>query len=89
MHFTEYGKSLAAAEEVPVTTETGAVASMKAIGYDSGNAMLLTGHDARGRRIEIRTSSLYGAFFAMRSMWVLGRAWHVREDGTRKLAIRR
>lgn len=89
MRFTTYGKQAAKAEPVPAITETGATAHMLAAGHDAGMTVLLTGADVYGRRIVREARSVYGAYFTMRAMWGIQRAWHVREDGTRKLLISR
>ena len=89
MEFTDYGKKLAAAEPVPTFPEGGATASMKAAAHDAGLAIILTGVDADGRKFKSSAKSMIGAFFTMKAVWGLNNAWHVLDDGSRKLVIRR
>lgn len=87
MHFTDYGKSIA--DRPAPTNETGAAAHARACQKDDGLAILLTGRDVNGRRFTRTARSVSGAYFTMRAMYGLERAWHVRDDGTRRLICRR
>lgn len=88
MKFTPYAINLAQSEPVPAPHPLGgATAHMHACQYDAGKVVVLTGKDVNGKRIRKEARSIYGAYMTMRAMHGLTRAWHVREDGTRKLLI--
>jgi hypothetical protein len=89
MRFTSHGRTLAAAETVPTITGTGATAHMRAIEYDAGIRVLLTGRDAGGRRFRREARSVFGAYATAGALWGINRAWHVRDDGTRRLIFAR
>ena len=90
MQFTAYAKNLAQSEPVPEAHPLGgATAHMHACNYDAGKTVLLTGKDTNGKSFQKEAKSLYGAFMMMQAAHGLQRAWHVREDGSRKLLIRR
>lgn len=69
------------------TRETGATAHMLACQYDNGTLFVLTGKDDRGRSFKREARSLSGAYATMLAVRGINRAWHVRPDGTRRLAI--
>lgn len=88
MKFTTYGQALAKAEPVPAPHPLGgATAHMHACSHDSGTEIVLTGKDSRGKSFRMTAKSVYAAYMKMEAAWGLNRAWHVREDGTRKLVI--
>lgn len=70
-------------------TLSGAAAHAATIAHDTGERFVLTGKDASGRRIRREARSLSGAYAVMVAAWGFNRAWHVRPDGTRRLAITR
>lgn len=88
MRFTVYGRAQAGAEpKMPEPTIPGATAHMEACGYDTGKKIVLTGTDFNGKKFRKEAKSVYGAFATMRAVAGLTRAWHIREDGTRRLLI--
>lgn len=89
MIFTAYGKALAAAEPIPTLTSTGATAHAEAIAYDAGIRVLITGRTYDGKRFSRSARSVYGAYAAILALGGAQRAWHVREDGTRRLILTR
>lgn len=89
MRFTKYGQELAAQEAMPEIQETGASAHAKACAYDTGTRVVLTGRDAHGKRFRREALSVYGAYMQATALWAVERAWHVREDGTRRLVFSR
>lgn len=90
MDFTKYGKEMAATEPVPEPHPLGgATAHMKACEYDAGLRVRLIGKDVDGKRVVKEAKSVYGAFMMAEALWSLNTAWHLREDGTRRLLMRR
>lgn len=90
MEYTDYGKKMAEAEPLPEPHPLGgATAHMAVCGYDAGIEVLLTGHDARGRKFNRSAKSVFGAFMIAKALWGVERAWHRREDGTRRLLFKR
>lgn len=87
MRITDYGKTIA--DRPAETASTGATAHMEACRKDDGLTIVLTGHDVHGKRLRREVGSLSAAYFTMHAMWGIERAWHVREDGSRRLAIAR
>lgn len=90
MEFTEYGIALAEQEgtDYPDFGE-GASAHMAACNHDTGLTLRLCGLDVHGHRFAFEAQSVLGAFMKMKAASGVNNAWHVREDGTRKLVIRR
>ena len=95
MDITEYGQKLAKATEDStalanaVGTKTGADAHAAACGTDAGLNVILTGKDFNDKGIRKTAKSVAGAFFTMKAVAGLERAWHVDSSGKRKLLISR
>lgn len=90
MKFTPYGQTLAQSEAVPAPHPLGgATAHMKACEYDAGKTVLLTGKTVNGKAFRMSAHSIYGAFMKAQAAHGITRAWHVREDGSRKLLFSR
>jgi hypothetical protein len=90
MQFTEYGKTLAKGEtRFDPQGATGATAHMKACQHDAGIKVKLIGRDVNGKKFTMEAKSVEGAFMKARAAWGLNSAWHLREDGTRRLIFRR
>lgn len=92
MHVTKYGQTIAndrAALEAHTGGRTGASAHAAACSLDTGMEFVLTGTDFSGKRFTRTARSMAGAWFTMLAVAGINNAWHVRADGSRKLAIRR
>ena len=95
MKFTKYGTDLAAREEADrikymrPENAAGASAHARAAAFNVGLNILLVGNDLHGKRFTYRAGSVSGAYFTAGAMWGIKRAWHIREDGTRRLIFRR
>ena len=88
MRFTEYGKKLAKEQPMFTTEKTGASAHAEACSYDCGTNIRLIG-ETREKRFYRSAKSVQGAHATAQACWGINSAWHIREDGTRKLIFRR
>lgn len=90
MYYTEYGKALAKAEvRFHPNGATGATAHMKACEHDAGIKVKLIGRDVNGKKFTMEAKSVEGSHMKALACWGLNTAWHLREDGTRRLLWRR
>lgn len=101
MKFTDYAferfeaekdeaeKSLATPEGYRAASLGGATLHAYMVGLDAGERYVLTGQDAYGKRMRREAGSIHAVLAIVRGAWGYKRAWHVREDGTRKQVFSR
>lgn len=90
MKFTAYGRDRAAVEgPAPEHPIGGASAHVEACKRDTGMEILLTGTDFNGKPFRTHAYSVSGAWAKMLAAPALSRAWHIRQDKSRRLLLKR
>ena len=96
MGFTDYGierfdaeadrarEALDTVEGRRASALGGATLHAHMIGLDTRERYVLTGKDAYGKAMRREAGSIHAVLAITKAAWGYKRAWHIREDGTRR-----